>query len=184
MTMGPVFPPDYNPQPDSDRFIKLLWEHIRSGLTTVISGHHASHEISGADRVRMKVRDLYDTYIVTPEVGDVLTYTGAGSYPWRNQAVSSVGQAFFEAAGTVSTGTYPGPKNLQGVALTIGTIVATSDGGITASMSPGGAIFLPGGGGESVMAGSFNWAAGSRLSLSVTAAGSATYLAIDVVFTR
>lgn len=183
-TPSPV--PTYNPKADAERYTLLLWNHIGMRIVNLLKNHHLQHEPGGLDQIKLPLSALKDVqFSVAPADGDVLTYNSA----WERWEAGEgggggIGQAFFEAAGTVTVGSVPGPLNMQGANLTVTRVVVTSNGEVSGNVTAGGDFdFGPGGGSEDNTV-SYTWAHGSRLNVAVAAVVDATYLTVDVLFNK
>jgi hypothetical protein len=182
-------PQQYNPTRDAEAYRSLVWGNIQKFVRSVLKVHHYQHEPGGSDEVRIPLGGLEDVALGTAVAdGNALIYSAAGTC-WTNGAGSggsSNGQAFFETAGTVTTGSIAGPTNLTGTALTITRVLVAADGEVAGNVTAGGAFsFAAGGGSDNNTGLSYTWADGAQLSMTISSAGGdVTYVTADVLFTR
>lgn len=202
MTNGPFFPPNYDPTADANRYTQLLWSHLNTWIQKFIGNHHLNHEPGGKDFVNMTLGGLKDVLIYSPEVAQVLSYTMLGTVPiWMNMAATALGgtiaygtasaalgtgQAFFNAFGSITPSVIPGPANLYGVAMQITEVLFSADGDVAGSEAVSGQSFSfgAGGGSDDNTSLTATWDAGERLSMTITAAGTVSYVTADVKFMR
>jgi hypothetical protein len=188
---GPVplpTPQRYDPAPDALRYTLLLWSHINR-LRRAFGFHHASHEPGGLDEVQMPLGGLVDVSLGTAVAdGAALVYSLAGTVWQAGTATGggTDGQAFFQAVGTaLSPGGIPGPTNLTAGAFTITQVQVSSNGDCSGSVAGQSFSFGAGGGADLTTGLTTAWNAGSNISASIAAVGTATtWISADVYFTR
>ena len=156
----PSPPPTYNPQRDADRYTILLWNHIGMRIVNLLKNHHIQHEPGGLDQVKLPLGSLKDVqFSVAPVNGNVLKYNGA----WKRWEAGvgggggAIGQAFFEAAGSIAVGVIPGPLNLSGSVLTITQVVVSADGEVSGAVTGGGGFAFAAGGGTDNNVTTYPW---------------------------
>lgn len=182
-------PQRYDPGPDALRYTLLLWSHINR-LRRAFGFHHASHEPGGLDALIFPLGGLADVSLSgTIADGAALVYDLAGTAWTAGTATSSggnEGQAFFQAVGTaLSAGGIPGPTNLTASNFTITQVQVSSNGDCSGSVAGQSFSFGAGGGTDLTTGLTTAWNAGSNISASIAAVGTATtYISADVYFTR